>query len=122
MIEHRLDTQHSILYVYPQSSLEENDFAQLTETVDPYIEQTGKLAGLLINAPSFPGWDGFGALAAHIRFVRDHHKQIKRVALVTDSSLGNVAESLAGHFVSAEIQHFSADELDAAEQWIIDQD
>jgi len=122
MIEHRLDAQHAILYVYPQSSLEESDFVQLTETVDPYIEQSGGLAGLLINAPCFPGWDSFGALAAHIRFVREHHKQIKRVALVTDSSLGSVAESLAGHFISAEIRHLPADELETAEQWIINQD
>ena len=119
MIEHRLDAEHSFLYVYPQSSLEENDFAQLAETVDPYIEQTGELAGLLINAPEFPGWDSFGALAAHFRFVRDHHKKIQRVALVTDSSLGNVAEHLASHFTSAEIRHFPAADLEAAEQWII---
>ena len=121
MIEHRLDSRHSVLYVYPQSSLEENDFIELSKTVDPHIEQTGDLAGLFINAPTFPGWDSFGALAAHIRFVREHHKQIKRVALVTDSSLGNVAESLASHFVSAEIRHFPADEVAAAEQWIIGQ-
>ncbi len=118
MIEHRLDAEHSILYVYPKGSLEEKDFAQLAETVDPYIEQTGELAGLLISAPEFPGWNSFGALAAHFRFVRDHHKRIQRVALVTDSSLGNVAEHLASHFTSAEIRHFPAEDLEAAEQWI----
>ena len=121
MIEHSLDTAHSILYVMPQSPLEQSDFVELAKTVDPYIEQTGDLAGLIIQAPKFPGWESLGAMAAHIRFVRDHHKHIKKVGLVTDSVVGNVAEHLASHFVSAEVRHFPAGELGAAKQWIIEQ-
>lgn len=120
MIEHTLDTANAILYVQPKSFLEENDFIQLAKTVDPYIEKTGDLAGLIIQTPTFPGWKNFGAMVTHFRFVRDHHKHIKKVGLVTDSPLGDVAEHLASHFVAAEVRHFSAGELDAAKQWIID--
>ena len=119
MIEHTLDTTHSILYVRPKSAFEQADFEQLAKTVDPYLGETGELAGLSIEAPRFPGWEGLGAMAAHFRFVRDHHKRIKKVGLVTDSALGNVAERLASHFVSAEIRHFSASELEAAKQWVM---
>jgi hypothetical protein len=120
MIEHTLDTANAILYVQPKSSLKKNDFIQLAKTVDPYIEKTGDLAGLIIQTPTFPGWKNFGAMVTHFRFVRDHHKHIKKVGLVTDSPLGDVAEHLASHFVAAEVRHFSAGELDAAKQWIID--
>jgi len=119
MIEHTLDTAHSILYVRPKSSLEQEDFVQIAKTVDPYIEETGGLIGLIIDAPAFPGWESFGAIVAHFRFVRDHHKHIKKVGLVTDSVLGNAAEHLAQHFVSAEIKHFRGKELEAAKQWVI---
>jgi hypothetical protein len=119
MIEHTLDTQHSILYLRPRSALEQDDFEQLAKTVDPYIAKTGDLAGLIIEAPAFPGWESLGAMAAHFRFVRDHHKRIKKIGLVTDSALGNVAEHLAAHFVSAEIRHFPAGKLDAAQQWVM---
>ena len=119
MIEHTLDTTHSILYVRPKSSLEQDDFVQIAKTVDPYIEETGGLIGLIIDAPAFPGWESFGAMVAHFRFVRDHHKHLKKVGLVTDSVLGNAAEHLASHFVSAEIKHFHSNELEAAKQWII---
>lgn len=54
--------------------------------------------------------------------MRDHHKQIKTVGLVTDSALGNVAEHLASHFVSAEIRHFPVGKLEAAKQWIMNRD
>jgi hypothetical protein len=119
MIEHFLDTVHSILYLRPKSALEQADFEQLAKTVDAYLGETGELAGLIIEAPAFPGWESLGAMAAHFRFVRDHHKRIKKVGLVTDSALGNVAERLASHFVSAEIKHFSAGELEAAKLWVM---
>ena len=119
MIEHKLDTAHSILYVRPKSALQKDDFERLAKTVDPYIESTGDLAGLVIEVVSFPGWESLGAMAAHLRFVRDHHKRIKKVGVVTDSALGSVAEHLASHFVSAEIRHFSAGELEAAKQWVM---
>ena len=120
MIEYDLDKEHAILLVRPQSALDKEDFAELAKAVDPQIEANGDLAGLILNAPSFPGWDSFGAMVTHFRFVRDHHKHIKKVAVVTDSHLGNVAEHLGSHFVSAKIQHFPAEQLEQARQWIID--
>jgi SpoIIAA-like len=118
MIESRLDTTQSILYIHPKSVLEQADFVKLAEKVDPYIEASGGLRGVIVEAPAFPGWESFGALVAHVRFVRDHHRRIGKIALVTDSAIGNVAEHLASHFVSAQIKHFSATELEAAQQWI----
>ena len=59
----------------PKSPLEQDDFVKLAKAVDPYIEATGGLAGLIIEAPAFPGWDSFGTMVTHFRFVRDHHKR-----------------------------------------------
>ena len=118
MIEYRLDPAASVLYVRPTSALEQEDFAKLARAADPHIEATGGLNGLIIELAAFPGWDSFGAMAAHFRFVRDHHQRVKKVAVVTDSALGNVAERLASHFVSAEIKQFPAGGTEAARQWI----
>jgi SpoIIAA-like len=120
MIEYDLDTEHSILEVRPKAALDKDDFVELAKAVDPQIEAKGDLAGLILNAPSFPGWDSFGALVSHFRFVRDHHKHVKKVAVVTDSHLGDVAEHLTSHFVSATIQHFPAGQIEQARQWIIE--
>jgi SpoIIAA-like len=119
MIEHSLDAANSILHVRPTSSLEERDFVELAKAVDPYIEASGGLAGLIIEAPAFPGWESLAAMLAHMRFVRDHHRHIKKIAAVTDSAMGNVAEHLASHFVAAEIKRFAAGDLEPARQWII---
>lgn len=118
MIDYQLDPATSVLTLHPKSALEKSDFAALAEAVDPQIEEHGDLAGLIIDAPRFPGWDSFGALVTHLRFVRDHHKHVRKIAIVTDSHLGDVAEHLASHFVSAEIRHFPAGETGQAREWI----
>jgi hypothetical protein len=118
MIEHHLDEARAILHVRPKQSLERSDFEKLAEVVDPFISTTGDLAGLIVEAPGFPGWSSFGALVAHMRFVRDHHRHIKKIAVVTDSALGNLAEHLVSHFVSAEIKQFPSGGLEEARQWI----
>ena len=119
MIEHALDTERSLLHVRVTSALEKSDFEALARQVDPYIERSGNLDGLIIEAPAtFPGWKSFGALASHLRFVRDHHKHISKIALVTDSEVGRVAADLVAHFVSAEIKRFPASQLETARRWI----
>ena len=122
MIDHTLDKANSILYLRPKSHLERSDFEQLARTVDPHIEQTGALAGVIIEVTAFPGWESLGAMVSHFRFVRDHHKQIKKIGVVTDSAMGKVAEKLASHFVAAEIKHFPAGQLEAAKQWVMNRD
>jgi SpoIIAA-like len=119
MIDYDLDTARSILLVRPESRLDKDDFVKLAKAVDPQIEATGDLAGVIIDAPSFPGWADFGSMVNHFRFVRDHQKHVKKVAVVTDSALGDVAEHLTSHFVSAEIKHFPAGQTEAAKQWIV---
>jgi hypothetical protein len=119
MIEHTFDAVNAILYVHPKSALNVSDFTALAKSVDPYIEQLGGLAGLIVEIRSFPGWDSFAALIAHLRFVRDHHRMIKKVAVVTDSALVGVAERLASHFVAAEIRHFPAGQVESAREWIL---
>jgi len=58
-------------------------------------------------------------MASHLRFVRDHHRRVNKIAVVTNSALGEVAEHLASHFVSAEIKRFPSGETAAAKQWIV---
>lgn len=118
MIDFTLDPQTAVLTIRPKSALEKSDFTALAEAVDPQIDEHGDLAGLIIEAAHFPGWDGFGALVTHLRFVRDHHKHVKKVAVVTDSHLGDAAERIGSHFVAADIKHFPAGDVDAAKAWI----
>ena len=62
MIEYDLDTEHSILHVQPKSAIEQDDFVKIAKAVDPHIEANGGLAGLIVEAPAFPGLKSFAVL------------------------------------------------------------
>lgn len=119
MIGFSLDTDLGILYLRPTGPLTSDDFRQLSQAVDPWIKDNGRLNALIIEPEEFPGWASFGAMVSHFRFVLDHHKKIHKVAIVTDSEAGDIAEQFASHFVAAQIRHFPAGQREAAKQWAV---
>jgi hypothetical protein len=121
MLSVQIDKQNRIAILEPQGALSQEDFESASNIIDPYIDQHGQLDGLIIHTQSFPGWDSFGALVSHLRFVKEHHKKISRLAISTNSTLGDFAKVIGSHFVNAEIKNFSFEEVDQAKKWIINQ-
>jgi len=118
MLNIELDEAAAIATLFPEGPLSENDFTRAAKAVDPYIDRHGKLNGIIIVTEKFPGWESFAAALNHFRFVKEHHKKVSCVALVTDSELGDLGEKIADHFVSARIRHFAFNELGSAREWI----
>jgi len=118
MLSFELDEIAGVLTVRPERKLEAQDFQALSEAVDPFIEEKGKLAGVIIETEKFPGWEEFSGMIEHLKFVRDHHKEIAKLALVTDSKIADVAQSLGKHFIKADIKHFPFGELESARSWM----
>lgn len=119
MINIEIDEKNGIAFLSPDEKLSEADFRSAANVIDPYIEQNKKLNGLIISTENFPGWESFAGLLSHLSFVKNHHKKVKYVALVTNSPLGSLAENLASHFVSAKIMAFKYSELDLARLWML---
>lgn len=118
MLTFELLRDKGILIVKPAAPLEADDFRSLAAHVDPYITEHGQLTGLLIDAPSFPGWDSFGAFVEHLHFVRDHHRRIKRVAAVTDSGFLKAMPRIGEHFAHPQIKVFECSEKAKALGWL----
>ena len=116
-LSHRLLPEQGVLVVEPHGRLGIDDFDALALVVDPWIEAHGQLNGLVIHVQEFPGWESVGSFLRHVRFVRDHHRKIHRVALAADGKLAELGSGLAEHFVQAEIRRFAYDELDQAIAW-----
>ncbi len=113
-----IDEVNGIALLEPHGPLSENDFRTAAKKIDSYLEKTGKLKGLVIHTKAFPGWDSFSALVSHFEFVKEHHKKLSRLAFATDSFIGIYVETIATHFVSAEIKTFSYDEFEKAKAWV----
>lgn len=118
MIAFELSKETGVLIIQPKGALSADDFRNVSRTVDPYIQEKGNLTGLLIEAPSFPGWDSFGALIEHMKFVKDHHRKIDRVAAVTDSKVLAIAPKIAEHFAHPEFKVFGSGEKAQALAWL----
>ena len=111
-------TDNAVLILEPQGELEAGDFEKLSSELDPYISEVGGLRGLMIVAEHFPGWDDFAALASHLRFVKDHHNKIRKIAFVTDDRLLSVLPQIAAQFLVTEARAFPMAERDAALLWV----
>ena len=118
MIRFELLRDAGVLVIEPKSALSAEDFREISRSIDPYIREKGKLTGLLIEAASFPGWDSFSALIEHLKFVHDHHRNIDRVAVVTDAAFLKIAPTIAQHFAHPEIRVFASGERVKALEWL----
>ena len=118
MVEHEFLADRRVLIVRPTDSLTEADFETLSAEVDKHFEEEAGVVGLLIDAPSFPGWEDFTGFLAHVRFVREHHRQLQRVAVVSDSRLLSLMPILGNMFVHADLEKFPAGQVDEALTWI----
>jgi hypothetical protein len=118
MIRHELMPDDGILVLQPEGPLSRRDFEEVAASLDDYLEEAGRLRGVMIRAVSFPGWEDFSALVSHLRFVKDHHRRIDRVAMVSDSNVLTIAPHIADHFVSAEVREFGLAEEEAAMEWL----
>lgn len=118
VLEYTILKPEGILVLKPNDSLSKEDFTGLSASVDTYLADHASIRGVLIHAVAFPGWENFAGFAAHIRFVRNHHQKIERVALVTDSPVARMGEALAKHFTAAEIKHFRFADYEKALIWL----
>ena len=118
MISFEIMKPDGIVIIEPSAALEQTDFEHLTREVDAYINEKGYINGIIIHTKDFPGWDSFGAFMHHMKFIKGHHKKVKKVAAVTSSTFMSIAPMIARHFVSAEVKHFDYADMDAAKRWI----
>jgi hypothetical protein len=115
---HELRSEEGILILSPEGPLQSEDFTRMAGVVDEYITEHGALTGVMIYAESFHGWEDFGALISHFRFLKNNHGDIGKVAAVTDSQFLAVMPKIVDHFISAQVRHFDFDDRQAALDWL----
>ena len=114
---HRLVPEAGVIVVEVKQALRAQDFDALALTADTWIEAHGELRGLVIHTREFPGWENLASFLRHVRFVRDHHRKVRRIALAADTKLARLASHLGEHFVKAEVKTFGYDDLEGAIAW-----
>ncbi|HZX71809.1 MAG TPA: STAS/SEC14 domain-containing protein [Rhodanobacter sp.] len=115
-----LDVDSGILVLEPAAdkAMSEDDFEAVGKTIGDYLKDHDRLRGMMIRSRAFPGWQGIGALFAHLKFVSSVHDKIDRVALVTNSPLGSFADHVLDPLMLAKLRRFAYDQRDEAMSWL----
>jgi len=120
MLKVILDKKNALAILELNEALSEDDFNHAAQIIDPFIKEHGMLNGIVIYTKSFPGWKNFAALSRHIRFIKKHHRKIKRLAFATDTSVIALTEVVARPFIAAEIKLFDYNAFEKAKKWVIE--
>ena len=120
MISVKIVKSEGVVVVEPSGPLEKADFEKLAAEVDPWLEEEGSLRGIIIHARAFPGWESFGALVEHMKFVRGHHARVKYIYLLLRADPLGLLPVFAKHFVAAEVRHFEYEEMEGAKGWVLE--
>ena len=107
-----------VLAVRPDGPITREDVGALTRTADEYLAGHPKIAGVMVETRTFPGFASVGAFADYARFIADHHAHVRRVALVTDSALAPISKFIANYVVGVEMRHYPFAEGAAAQAWL----
>jgi len=118
MLAYHLNESTGIVELRPRGRLEARDFASLALTVDGYLEDHGKLRGVVVELDHFPGWDDWDAVAAHLRFLRQHMPRVERVALVTDNPWLEPLPEVLNLITPLEVRRFATERRGEAFAWV----
>ncbi|MCW8194026.1 STAS/SEC14 domain-containing protein [Proteobacteria bacterium 005FR1] len=118
MITVEVDPSTNVAILKPQGMLNESDFETIKGIVDPFIDEKGRLDGVILQARRFPGWESFQRLSDHLRFSQDQQEKVTRVAVVSDSALPRVKQVLGEHFTHAEVETFAFQDYEKARRWV----
>ena len=86
MANFQIDYRNLVVHIEPHQALAEEDFSSLESAIEPVLEHSGGLNGVIIEMDRFPGWDSAAALKRHLEFVHDAASPPSRRTLTPDAT------------------------------------
>lgn len=117
MIDIEIKRAENVFLLKPRGSISADDFKSVASTIDGYINEHDAVPRLVFQVGELPHWKDLEAMIAHLHLVRDHHKIIPKVAIVSDSALLALLRPVVDVFTGAKVRRFPADALDDAINW-----
>jgi hypothetical protein len=108
----------NVLRVVAPRKLYVEDFQQITPDVDSFISQHGKIK-LLVDVSNFHGWSNAAALLRHIRFVKDHHQKVERIAVVGARNWQHWVIGVVRVIAHPEVRAYDKSQQSEALRWIV---
>ncbi|MEH6527676.1 MAG: STAS/SEC14 domain-containing protein [Sneathiella sp.] len=107
----------NILRAEVAGKIEVEDWDNVLKAIDPIVAEKGTVR-LFLDASDFAGWKDLDAARAHFTFVKLHHENVDRIALIVDHHWQGWLAGIAEIFVDTEIRTFEEDQKEVAESWL----
>jgi hypothetical protein len=119
MIGFDIQDNGHIIRAVPHGKITETDIAdRIGPQVDELLRRKGRLNGVLVDARDFEGWADFAAFAAHVKFIRDHHEMVDRIAIVNSGENRDFLTRLFDMVPDISFRFFSEKEENKARRWL----
>jgi hypothetical protein len=116
-IELKIRPDLGVLVLNFSGDLKSTPFERIAKEVEQWLEANGRLNGLVLHAPQFPGWKNLKEIKPHLEFLRAHEAQIGRIALAVGGLFPEMLSILASYFVHTEFKTFATSEVTEAIAW-----
>ena len=121
MINQRFNSQDRILTITPEGKVSAEDFNGLEKKLELLLIKYGKLNGVLLDLKEIPFWSNFSSFLTHMRFIKKHHEDIDRLAVVTNKHFIGIVPWFADFFTTTDLKYFKETEKNFARLWLADQ-
>jgi len=116
MIEKLNQSSGSILGYKISGTVKKEDYGNMVPEVKAVVQEEGS-ANLLLDLTDFK-WEALDAWGADMKFGRDYHKKIEKMAIVGDKRWQKWMAKIADPFYAGEAKFFDAVDSDAAWTWL----
>ena len=106
------------LKIVPSEKLTEADFQGLALRVDPLIKKCGRVR-LLVDVSGFSGWESYAAFQAHASFIKNHQRNVERIAVIVGHDWQNWVVDVARMFLHPEARAFHESREEEAQRWLV---
>lgn len=117
MINIDIKQSENVFVLSPEGSISANDFKTVASAIDTYINEHDAVPRLVFQIGGLPHWKDLEAMMAHFQLVKEHHKIVPKVAIVSDSGILALARVFVDRFTGAKIRRFPEDALEDAINW-----
>ena len=108
----------SALKIIPSEKLTEADFHGLAPQVDAIISKFGQ-ARLLIDVSAFHGWESSAAFQAHASFIKNHQRNVERIAVIVGHDWQHWLVDAVRMFLHPEARAFDESGEHEARSWVV---
>jgi len=118
MIEFLPQNDGNLVALNFDGKISHEEFEALEPMIDAQIEKDGGEICLLLDLTDFEGYEDLHALWEHFVIVKNHHKHVKRVAIIGEEDWERRFAKLAAQFTLADVGYYAPAKMAEAIEWL----